>query len=103
MELDLVSNLSIKPTSPKNQSAKHPDPACLGISGFVIGSALSKGSRSGPEAFRAGHFEDSKRETALKSLWHPGYDVKQSKKQIKCFVRKKTIQMPTCRARFSFA
>ena len=38
-------------TSPKNQSAKHPDSGCLGISGVVIGSALSKGSRSGPEAF----------------------------------------------------
>ena len=33
------------------------------ISGVVIGLALSKGSRSGPEAFRAGHF-DSKPETA---------------------------------------
>ena len=51
-------------TSPKNQSAKHPDSGCLGISGVVIGSALSEGSRSGPEAFRAGHFEDSKTETA---------------------------------------
>ena len=103
MELDFFSNLPIKPTSPKNQSAKHPDSGCLGISGVVIGLALSKGSRSGPEAFRAGHFEDSKPETALKSLWHPGYKVKRSKKQIKCFVRKKTVQMPTCRGRFSFA
>ena len=50
-------------TSPRNQSAKHPDSGRLGISGVVIGSALSKGSRSGPEAFRAGHFEDSKPET----------------------------------------
>ena len=49
---------------PKNQTAKHPDSVCLGISGVVIGSALSKGSRSGPEAFRTGHFEDSKPETA---------------------------------------
>ena len=42
--------------SPRNQSAKHPDSGCFGISGVVIGSALSKGWRSGPEAFRAGHF-----------------------------------------------
>ena len=35
----------------------------MGISGVVIDSALSKGSRSGPEAFRAGHFEDLKPET----------------------------------------
>ena len=34
------------------------------ISGVVIGSALSKGSRTVPEAFRAGHFEDSKPVTA---------------------------------------
>ena len=40
--------------SPGNQSAEHPDSGCSGIS--VIGSALSKGWRSGPEAFRAGHF-----------------------------------------------
>ena len=55
-------------TSPKNQSAKHPDSGCLGISEdvikVVIGSALSKGSRSGPEAFRAGYFKDSKPEIA---------------------------------------
>ena len=51
-------------TSPRNQSEKHPDSGCLGISGVVIGLALSKGSLSGPEAFRAGHFEDSKPETA---------------------------------------
>ena len=44
--------------SPRNQSSKHPDSGCLGISRVVNGSALSKGSRSGPEAFRAGHFED---------------------------------------------
>ena len=43
-------------TSPRNQSAKHPDSGCFGISGVVIGSALSKGWRWGPEAFRAGHF-----------------------------------------------
>ena len=105
MELDLVSNLSIKPTSPMQRTnlQKHPDSGCLRISGVVIGSALSKGSRSGPEAFRAGHFADSKPETALKSLSHPGYDVKRSKKQIQCFVRKKTTQMAKCRARFSFA
>ena len=42
--------------SPRNQSAKHPDSGCFGISEVVIGSALSKGWRSGPEAFRAGHF-----------------------------------------------
>ena len=51
-------------TSPRNQSAKHPDSGCLRIRGVVIGSALSKRSRSSPEAFRAGHFEDSKPETA---------------------------------------
>ena len=43
-------------TSPRNQSAKHPDCRGFDISGLVIGSALSKGWRSGPEAFRAGHF-----------------------------------------------
>ena len=32
-------------TSPRNQSAKHPDSDCFGISGVVIGSALSKGWR----------------------------------------------------------
>ena len=42
--------------SPRNQSAKHPDSGCFGISGVVIGSALSNRWRSGPEAFRAGHF-----------------------------------------------
>ena len=41
---------------PRNQSAKHPDSRCFGISGVVIGSALSKGWRSGPEAFCAVHF-----------------------------------------------
>ena len=44
--------------------SKEPDSECLGISGVVIGSALSKGLRSGPEAVRVGHFEDSKPETA---------------------------------------
>ena len=59
--------------SPRNQSAKHPDSACFGISGVVIGSALSKGWRSGPEAFRAGHFLglDRNRKPRMKSLWHP--------------------------------
>ena len=42
--------------SPRNQSAKHPDSGCFAVSRVVIGSALSKGWRSGPEAFRAGHF-----------------------------------------------
>ena len=42
--------------SPRNQSAKHPDSGCFGISGVLTGSGLSKGWRSGPEAFRAGHF-----------------------------------------------
>ena len=42
-------------TSPRNQSAKHPHSGCFGISGKVIGSVLSKGWRSGPVAFRAGH------------------------------------------------
>ena len=32
-------------TSPRNQSAEHPDSGCFGISGVVIGSALSKGWR----------------------------------------------------------
>ena len=44
-------------TSPKNQSAKHPDSRCLGIGGVVIGSTISG-------AFRAGYFKDSKPETA---------------------------------------
>ena len=54
---------------------KHPDSGCFGISGVVIGSALSKGWRSGPEAFRAGHFLrlDRNRKQRMKSLWHPGY------------------------------
>ena len=61
--------------SPRNQSAKHPDSVRFGISGVVIGSALSKGWRSGPEAFRAGHFLglDRNRKPRMKSLWHPGY------------------------------
>ena len=61
--------------SPRNQSAKHPDSGCFGISGVVIGSALSKGWRSGPQAFRAGHFLglDRDRKPRMKSLWHPGY------------------------------
>ena len=41
---------------PRNQfTAKHPDSGCFSISGVVICSALSKGWRSGPEAFCAGH------------------------------------------------
>ena len=66
-------------TSPRNQSAEHPDSGCFGISGVVIGSALSKGWRSGPEAFRAGHFLrlDRNRKPRMKSLWHLGY-VKKS-------------------------
>ena len=61
--------------SPRNQSAKHPYSVCFGISGVVIGSALWKGWRSGPEAFRAGHFLglDRNRKPRMKSLWHPGY------------------------------
>ena len=61
--------------SPRNQSAKHLDSGCFGISGVVIGSALSKGWRSGPEAFRAGHFLrlDRNRKPRMKSLWHPRY------------------------------
>ena len=35
---------------------KNPDSGCFGISGVVICSALSKGLRSGAEAFCAGHF-----------------------------------------------
>ena len=42
-------------TSAKNQSAKHLDSGCLGIRGVVIGSALSKVSRFGPEAFCTSH------------------------------------------------
>ena len=41
--------------SQRNQSAKHLNSGCFGIS-RVDGSALSKGWRSGPEAFRAGLF-----------------------------------------------
>ena len=61
--------------SPKNQSAKHPDSGCFSISGVVIGSALSKGWRSGPEAFRTGHFLrlDRNRKPRMESLRHPGY------------------------------
>ena len=40
----------------KEPISKHPASGCFGIGGVVIGSALSKGWRSGPEAFRAGHF-----------------------------------------------
>ena len=40
----------------RNQSAKHP--GCFGISEVVISSALSKGWRSDPEAFRARPFLD---------------------------------------------
>ena len=41
--------------SPRNQSAKHPDSGCFGVRWVVIGSALSKEWRSGPEAFPACH------------------------------------------------
>ena len=60
---------------PRNQSAKHSDSGCLSISGVVIGSALSKGWRSGPEAFCAVHFLrlDRNRKPHIKSLWHPEY------------------------------
>ena len=66
--------------SPRNQSAKHPDSGCFGISGVVIGSVLSKGWRSGPEAFRAGHFLrlDRNRKPLMKSRWHPGYVYRHS-------------------------
>ena len=40
--------------SPRNQSAKYPDSGCFSISGVVIGSALSKGWRSGPRGFSRG-------------------------------------------------
>ena len=61
--------------SPRNQSAKHPDSGCFGISGVVIGSALSKVWRSGSEAFREGHFLrlDRNQKPRMKSIWHPGY------------------------------
>ena len=61
-------------TSPRNQPAKHPDSGCFAISGVVIGSAPSKGWRSGPEAFRARHFLrlDRNQKLCMKSLWHPG-------------------------------
>ena len=57
------------------QSARHPDSGCFGISGVVIGQALSKEWRSGPEAFRAGHFLrlDRNGTPRMKSLWQPGY------------------------------
>ena len=42
-------------TSQRNRSAKRPNSGCFGIS-RVDGSALSKGWRSGPKAFRAGLF-----------------------------------------------
>ena len=44
------------------------------LTGVVIGSALSKGWQSGPEAFREGHFLrlDRNRKPLMKSLWHPG-------------------------------
>ena len=60
--------------SPRNQSANHPESGCFGVSGVVIGSALSKGCRSGPEAFRMGHFFrlDLNWEPRMKNLWHPG-------------------------------
>ena len=47
------------------------------ISRVVIGSTLSKGWRSGPEAFRAGHFLrlDRNRKPRMKSLWNPGYFI----------------------------
>ena len=56
--------------SPRNQSAKHPDSGCFGISEVVIGPALSKRWRSGPEAFRGGHFLrlDRNRKPRMKSL-----------------------------------
>ena len=59
----------------RNQSAKHPDSGCFDISGVVIGSALSKGWRSGPVAFLAGHFQrlDRNRKPRMKSFWHQGY------------------------------
>ena len=54
----------------RNQSAKHTDTGCFSISGVVIGSALSNGWRSGPEAFRAGHFIrfNRNRKPGVKSL-----------------------------------
>ena len=54
----------------RNQSAKHPDSGCFSISGVVNGSALSNGWRSGPGAFRAGHFIrfNRNRKPGVKSL-----------------------------------
>ena len=40
--------------SPRNQSAKHPDSVCFGISGVVIGSALSKGMALWARGFSRG-------------------------------------------------
>ena len=74
--------------SPRNQSAKHPDSRCFGINGVVIGSALSKGWCSGPEAFRAGHFLrlDWNWKPRMKSLWHPGYKVARNCESKNCLL-----------------
>ena len=63
--------------SPRNQSAKHPDSGCFGISGVAIGSVLSQGWRYGPEALRAAdHFlrldRNWNRKPRMKSLSHRG-------------------------------
>ena len=69
-----TSGEAARKKSPRNQSAKHPDSGCFGVRRVVIGSVLSKGWRSRPEAFRAGHFLrlDRNRNPRMKSLWNPG-------------------------------
>ena len=58
----------------KEPISKNPDSGCFGIIRVVIGSALSKGWCSRPEAFLAGHFLrlNRNRKRRMKSLWHPG-------------------------------
>ena len=46
----------MQPTRVRPKAEDASGEGCFGISGVVIGSVLSKGWRSGPEAFRAGHF-----------------------------------------------
>ena len=54
----------MQPTRVRPKAEDASGEGCFGISGVVIGSALSKGWRSGPEAFRAGHFLRPKPENA---------------------------------------
>ena len=52
----LSHNLPAGKNNSLHWNKQHPDSGCFGISGVVISSALSKGWRSGVEAFCAGHF-----------------------------------------------